>query len=305
MSLFRQAGEFDSVEFTRLRNERDTFHSEQRKYIDALWNRTKSFLDSNFVSEFARQTPQRFWELRLAATLLDLNFELERTGEGRPDFCTRTKDGHRLWIEAVSPTLGHEGNPDRAPDGIADGRFRAVPEEALLLRYTQALAAKHLAFQRFREAGIVSASDRCVIAISSSALGRYSDRDDPPRIMGALFPVGRRLLRVDPESLDIEAMRYDFRDAIRRTTGTSVSTAMFLAPAYADISGVILDSARATGWRQQAYGLFKTIHNPLATLPLPKGWFSIGHEYVVTHLGDRNYEMEWTAHCKDGSPSGP
>jgi hypothetical protein len=60
--------------------------------------------DGNFKSAFARNAAQRFWELRLAVTFLDLGYVLDAAAEGRPDLATWLPTGERLWAEAVAPT---------------------------------------------------------------------------------------------------------------------------------------------------------------------------------------------------------
>ena len=113
MTLFDRREENLSSTYERLRDTDDAGEIEHRAYIDSLWRRASRYLDSNFCSAFARDPQQRYWELRLAAALLDLGFVLEQSGEGKPDIATRLPSGERLWVEAVAPTRGAEGNPDR------------------------------------------------------------------------------------------------------------------------------------------------------------------------------------------------
>ena len=56
---------------------------EDRARFDALFERAKPYLDSNFKDQFARSTNERFFELRLTITLLDHGFELDAAQEVR------------------------------------------------------------------------------------------------------------------------------------------------------------------------------------------------------------------------------
>src|SRR6185437_7340378 len=118
MTLFDQDGAGLDAIYLRLRDTDDASDAQQKTYIDGLWTRARPHLDRNFKSAFARNTAQRFWELRLAVTFLDLGYVLDAAAEGRPDLATWLPTGERLWIEAVAPTLGATNNPDRPADLI-------------------------------------------------------------------------------------------------------------------------------------------------------------------------------------------
>lgn len=89
MTLFDQDGGDLDPTYLRLRDTDDASDAEQKAYLDGLWTRARPHLDGNFKSVFARNTAQRFWELRLAVAFLDLGYALDAGGEGRPDLATR------------------------------------------------------------------------------------------------------------------------------------------------------------------------------------------------------------------------
>lgn len=253
-----------------------------RDYLDGLWRRAERYLDSNFRSAFPRQTDQRFFEMRLVCALLDLAFELEPAAEGRPDVATRLVTGERLWIEAVAPGLGAAENSDRAPPLRPNRGFRPMPTERLLMRYVQALGSKRDAFGRYARAGVVRPGDRCVIAVSPGGLWPYVGSAGLPHGPSAVLPLGQERVILDRTSGDTLSIEHDRRNEVVRLSGASVSTAGFFFPDYALVSGVIFDSARAGGWGgQQGVKRFSSVHNPLASAPLPAGFFGCGTEYAL------------------------
>jgi hypothetical protein len=251
MTLFDQDGAGMDPIYLRLRDADDASDAEQKAYLDGLWTRARLHLDWNFKSAFARDAAQRCWEIRLAVAFLDLGYALDAGGEGRPDLATRLSTGERLWVEAVAPTLGAPNNPDRPAELIPDGRFRTVPIEQILMRYTQVLREKRDQFLGYRQAGVVAEGDRCVIAVSSAALWPHVAGVGLPRILSAVFPIGNERVIVDRGTLEVVRVEHEYRGEVFRSGGAGIPTTEFLTPEYATISGVIHDSARPTGWRQQ------------------------------------------------------
>lgn len=162
---------------------------EDRARFDALFERAQPYLDSNFKDQFARCTNERFFELRLVATLLDHGFELDPAQEGRPDIGTRLADGRKLWIEAITLSWGRPDNPDRPPP--LGERFQPAPIREALLRHTAALKEKRDKFRGYREKGVVGPDDCCVVAMSSGrAASACRGRRPSPR--GERRPAVRR-----------------------------------------------------------------------------------------------------------------
>lgn len=301
MTLFAQQGPGLDPVYARLRDAEDEADLERRAYLDLLWERARRYLDANFALEFARRPEERFWELRLAAALLDLGFELEPAREHRPDFATRLPDGRRLWIEATAASLGDPNNLDRPPDLEPNRGFRRVPVEQLLLRYTQRLEEKRLAFESYEADGVVSPQDCRVIAISSCKMWPYVGEVGLPRVLSAVFPIGDEQIVVDRETGEFVRAEHLYRGGVVRRNGALVATDAFLTPQYAHIGGLVHDSARLTGWRNQGFARFGTVNNPLANCPLPEGWFPAGSEYRVEE-SDEGYRLREIKHDRPGSP---
>lgn len=302
MTLFDQQGPGLHRIYERLRDADDSSNVDQRMYLDGLWARVRRHLDSHFRSAFAHQIHQRFWELRLAAALLDLGYTLETGGEGRPDFLIRLPGGERLWIEAVAPSRGSAANLDRPLDLVPNAGFRPAPVGQILMRYTQALQEKRDRFQSYREAGIVAEEDRCVIAVNSGGLWPYVESVGLPRILSAVFPIGEEQVTIDSATGSILNIEHPLRGEVIRANGAPISLTAFLNPSYAFVSGLIGDSARVTGWRQQGNARFVSAANPTATTPLPHECFRLGTEYRYVQETDGFHFLQ-VEHQMEGEPT--
>ena len=302
MTLFDERGAGLHPVYERLRDADDASDGEQKMYLDGLWQRTRRHLDSHFKSAFAHQIHQRFWELRLAAALLDLGYSLEPGGDGRPDFATELPGGERLWIEAVAPSLGSVANPDHPADLIPNAGFRATPIDQLLMRYTQALREKRDRFQSYCEAGVVTEGDHCVIAVNSGGMWPHVEGVGLPRILSAVFPIGEEQITIDLDTGATLSVEYPLRNEVIRANGASISLTAFLHPSYAHISGLICDSARVTGWRQQGNGRFVSASNPTTTAPLPEAYFGLGAEYRYLPETE-GFSLQRIEHRMEGVPA--
>ncbi len=301
MTLFDEQGAGLHPIYERLRDADDASDAEQKLYLDGLWRRTQRHLDSHFKSAFARQIHQRFWELRLAAALLDLGYSLEPGADGRPDFVTRLPGGERLWIEAVAPSLGSVDNPDRPVDLIPNAGFLATPIDQILMRYTQALREKRDRFQGYCEAGVVTEGDHCVIALNTGRMWPHVEGVGLPRILRAVFPIGEEQITIDLGTGSTLGIEHPIRSEVTRANGAPISLTAFLHPSYACVSGLIGDSARVTGWSQQSNARFVSAANPTATTPLPQACFKLGTEYrYVQEAG--GFTLQHVEHQLEGVP---
>lgn len=304
-TLFDVPGDTLNRDYMRLRDVTEALDPTlpgHRDYLTGLWRRAERYLDNNFRSAFVHETDQRFFEMRLVCAMLDLGFELEPAAEGRPDVATRLRSGQRLWIEAVAPGRGSADNPDRAPDLVA-GRFRAMPADRLLMRYTQAILSKRDRFAAYMAAGVVGPDDLRVIAVSSGGLWPYVGSAGLPHGLSAVIPLGQDHVVIDPTTLETVSVAHDRRDEIVRSNGSPISTLGFFSPAFELVSGVIFDSARIGGFNQQHRRRFSSISNPWASARLPPGFFPLGTEFTLTNRGDDAYELTEFDHPTDGEVS--
>src|ERR1700678_3823768 len=90
-----------------------------RANCDELWRDFAPYASEHFRGEFRRHFHQRWFEMYLAVGLLRAGLDIECPSEGAPDVRVQHRDGRVLWLEAVAPTGGEEGNLDRVVQPIA------------------------------------------------------------------------------------------------------------------------------------------------------------------------------------------
>ena len=92
------------IAYIAIRDE-DRF-AEPREHLRLLWAKFSEFSDPRFLDEIGRQFVQRYWEMRLGCTLLDLGFHLAPPTLSGPDFDATTPEGNRVYIEAIAVCSG-------------------------------------------------------------------------------------------------------------------------------------------------------------------------------------------------------
>lgn len=151
-SLFLESISITDPNYSSLRDEPRL--TRVKEYCLHLWKQYHTFADSNFPIEFAKNLNERFWELYLGVYLLEKGFELlpKKSSEG-PDF-QFIIDENRFWVEATTASEG-EGS-DSVPELQEQDRFEPIPEEKIILRFTNALSEKQKKFKRYLEKGLIT-----------------------------------------------------------------------------------------------------------------------------------------------------
>ena len=111
------------------------------------------------------------------------------------------------------------------------------------------------------------------------------------------FNVGR-------EDVDVVNRGFQYQPFVRKLSGRDVSTAVFINPANAGISGLIYSCVAVDRLRNFANKLapfplgkdFVLIHNPYAASPIKPGWLKRGRELMV----EINIKRRWIEHSKGG-----
>jgi type I restriction enzyme S subunit len=127
--------------------------ADSKTFVESLWKRFYPYADSHFRQDARNHLLQRFWEMYLAVMLLDKGFKVSKHGHNGPEFWAQI-DGRRVWFEAVAPTAGT--GPDQVPELVAGEEATEVPDEQILLRFTNALAEKRKCY--------MDAVAKCIIA---------------------------------------------------------------------------------------------------------------------------------------------
>lgn len=256
-----------------------------RQHVAELWEVFKPHADPHFVEEFRRNPDQRYWEMRLGCSLLRKSFKLQPRKKG-PDFFFEDND-KKIWIEAITPTAGQQGSPDRIPDVVADGKAHAVPRDKIILRFRAGLDEKEKRFRAYTESGTVGKGDIKIIALSAGALsyGR-SLSGVHPYILSAVYPIGHPYVTFERGTGKVVGEGNHFQPALAKANGAEVETLFFADPAHSDISAVIYSDANIGNPHVRPGEEFLVIHNPLAVNPLPHGLLPYGREYWAEDEGE-------------------
>lgn len=253
-----------------------------RKFIEELWQKYEPYADSNFQTEITISFHNRFWEMYLACSLIDQGIELlPRNKRKGPDICMKIQE-RIAWIEAVAPKGG--AGPDALQKPILEvGKvhFSSVPEEKIILRYQSSILEKFNKYQGYIEDETVKRNDAYVIAVNGKRIPYSNLEDDIPNIIKSVLPFRDLNVIIDWESNKIVGEEYSYRPEVKKESGASVSTRVFLDPVFSGISGILFSNSDFLNHPPKIGKEFVFVHNPLASNPLPKGWLSVGREYEI------------------------
>lgn len=157
---------------------------QMRNVYESEWLNVKKYLDKDFVKTLHTIEDEfvpRSWEFHLAVALIKHKLPLkEKTWERGPDFCIETKNGKKIWVEAVTCTLGKEdpveSRPDLKPGQIySSGGNIEDSHRPRALRIMNAIDSKLKKYKNYLKDGIVSKNDCLIIAVNGQLIGHYSE----------------------------------------------------------------------------------------------------------------------------------
>lgn len=252
-----------------------------RELVESLWQRYASYADSNFRTEIKNAFNERFWEMYLTCSLLDLNLPVSYPKPAGPDVCLSLEKGS-VWIEAICPRQGSKENPDRVPDyNFGASVATRVPDDEVILRLRQAIETKFRVFDRYAEKGIVSQDAARVIAINGCQIPHARLEREVPRVVRCVLPIGNLQVMFPRDPNAATESSYQYRRVVERRNGAEVETDIFFQDKYRTLSAVLYSSVDACNPTQRLGDDFVLIHNPRATIPVPQGMISRGREYRV------------------------
>lgn len=253
-----------------------------KEFVENLYKECKTYLDDDFVSDLKTHFSQRSWELYLAGTLSDLDFNIGAHKSFGPDFNLYDEQENTIaWIEAVAPQKGDgQDKVPLMPIGFAAG----VPEKELLLRLTSVLDIKLKGYNAYLKSGLVKENEPYIIAINRSEL----EHVDPtiPLILKCLFEIGDLTIKmkVGEEGAGGSSTSWTIRPDVTKANGSQIPMSFFKNPDNAGISAIIYctksisNSPRDKGEIGEDLVL---VHNPLACNPLPSNFLLVGEEWKV------------------------
>jgi hypothetical protein len=211
-------------------------------------------------------------------------------GQHGPDFCVDYQ-GRTIWIEATVPSPEGISADWLAPPRKGEFRVKTKPDQPRVLRCTSAIDAKQKKFAEYRTKGIVGPNDCTVIAVNISRLSDYdfdgNGISQLPLVMEALFPIGPLGVPITNDGQLDGLAQHTPRFALTKANDREIQTANFLDPLFANVSAVMQGHQRDIFERSL---ILATIHNPLATHPLPVGLFGANKEFIAQQQGDE-YEI--------------
>ncbi len=263
---------------------------ELRKYLESLWQEYAPYADPDFRQNMALDIDSRVWEMYLTCALLKnrLPIKPKHSADG-PDILIE-QGKNRIWIEAITPSSGEEGNPDKVPE-LSLGVAQRVPDEEITLRYRSAIEDKHNKCRRYLEQGTMQASDAYIVAVNSCKIENAGAELTIPRIVKAVFPVGYPQITLDKNTLKVIGQGYQLRYSIKKAKGPLVSTDIFLNKEYTNLSGVLYSRAGIRNFPEKTGGDFVFVHNPLATNQIPSKFIPCQQEWIAVEKPE-NWEIK-------------
>lgn len=276
-ALFFQNGYKSSRGYAHIR---DLSHlSAAKEFVEQLWGKYRPYADPHFREDAKEHFQQRFWEMYLGVTLISHGFTLDAGGTTGPEFSI-TIAGKKIWWEAVAPERGN--GTDAVPEFVYGASVLTdVPAERIILRLRHAIEEKHRKYQHYLDQVVLNGNDAYVIAINSKCVHPIVSEIEMPYIIKAVLPFGNFVIVWDRNKNLLVDTCYEYRDVIRKKSGSDVPTDIFLDFQYSGISAVLHSSVDAVN-RPATFGAdFILVHNPHAKNPIRPGTFKFGTEYWV------------------------
>lgn len=254
---------------------------ENKSKCEYLWNNFKPFADKNFISAFALNPDQRFFEMYLANLLTSWGYELcDRKRTMGPDLKIQAAN-KTIWIEASTPNSGETENA--VPSMEEHNRFMPIPEEKIILRYTNSIQIKNEQISKYKESSIVKNGDVCVIAINGGRIEMQKFVSGPlPTIVKSVFPIGNEIVIINRDTYEPVLDGYKKRYKIQKLNGSRIGTDSFLnSDEYSALAGILY--LEIDLWNNINLSAAKPVfvHNHQAQFPLPVGWIKHGEEFII------------------------
>ncbi len=274
-----------------------------RQHINAIWQwySAMELADKNFVTDFPKNTTQRWWELETAWFLHNCGYNLAK-GKAGSDFLCKGEN-IVFEVEVVAPTPGKEGHPNFVPE-ISNTNNLRERERIELLRLTSAIydkAKKHL---RDIEKGCSNPSLPFVIALSPADLPNMFSGLDMPAALKAVYPIGGQYYSLDPATGQALSREWECRLQIHKSAlpKEPISTQVFCpgcgTEPYPQVSALLYSTlnVRVHGYPYspcEHQKQFVVIHNGDCLKPLARGSIRAGAEYWLESTGNTNeYKLE-------------
>jgi len=266
------------------------YRSDTRKWYEDNWQKLYKYLDKDFADKFKSKSEHesRIWEFHVAFVLLDRGLNLqEKTWDTGPDFCIKTLEGKKTWIEAVSCTLGEvdpvSPRPNILPGTIYEsGGNIEDSNRPRVLRILNAIGTKYEKYKKYladSKSGI-SKDDCFIIAISGADIefASYSDM----LLKRAVFGVGPDVYYKDPKTDKLVGPFYTPTPNVTKNAknGSEIMPANFMEmDEFLNISAVIYCGHHAYDCELNGHKIgddFWFAYHANAKNPIPEKLFKFG-----------------------------
>lgn len=277
---FFEEGPARDPSYLKLRDEAGELIADGRAFVESLWEECHPYLDNDLVQKAKAAYHPAFWELYVAHTLRRHGVDLVRRSDRQPavDGPDLLASDPRVWVEAVAPGPGD--GPDavpRAPPGVVS----TVPDDQIILRYRSVIRDKAQQIQRHHDRRWIRDDDPVVVAINGGLIPSAWLELTIPRIVRAVFPIGHERYHVGTESMEVVDHSFEYRAFVKKRQGAEVPVDYFTHEESAGVSAVLASCVDEINRPEVAGVGIILVHNPLARVPLPRGWLPCGWEYWV------------------------
>ena len=252
-----------------------------RQHFDELWSAAAPFISTDQRSSARAQFHQVFWEVYLAAALLELGKHLVPRERGPsiagPDFVQRNPD---VYYEAIAVQSG------TGTDAVVEAAplvAREVPDEQISLRLMSGLSEKVKKYTRYTDSNVVRPEVPFVIAINAGAVPSGQRESTLPRIVRTVFPFGYEVLHFDPTTQRCVARSFTStsRPALVKQSGATIPTSFFDDKDSAGISAILYSCVDPFNWPSRPGRDFVIVHNPNSRNPLQRGLLANTWEFWI------------------------
>ena len=240
-NLFSKSPKEACLTYRRVRDAADERCESVRVQCENLWSEFAEHADANFLSEFAVNFHQRWFEMYLTVSFIRAGLTVRCLKPG-PDVLV-TVDGIRIWIEAVCATPGQDGNPDSVPASTL-GKVQEIPIRQYVTRIRNSVEEKVKKFERYIDSGVVENGDFSVIAVNGGEIAGLAGYLDEC-MLRSLYGVGDIVVTIDRDSRrHTEADRMSVR-TISKMSGAKIGVQPFVDGSMVNLSCVIASSVNA------------------------------------------------------------
>ncbi|PJZ64074.1 hypothetical protein CH371_20075 [Leptospira wolffii] len=216
----------------------DEYRKDIKQIIQGVWN---DLIESNLIGDniekFVKDAQKNFhgaiWQLELTY-LLKQKYSLVLPKEEGPDIIIE-EAGERIIIDCVSSNISGENKIETLV-----GQVQILDKDKRKLRVIESITKKYIAYKKWVKKGIVTESDKFLIAVDTSNIpeGSLVGYPDMNIMETVLSGAGDHFFVYNFETGDV-TIQYDKQKEIKKKNGSLVTTNLFENQEFSDISGIV------------------------------------------------------------------